>query len=96
MDRQDNLNHLRPGASYVHLPGVNKENEMSGDFRTALKDFFRQRPDLISNHQMVELMKYCYIHYVNFDPQFRDLTLTEKLEEASRMAADFWGTMYKS
>ncbi len=96
MDRQNNLGRNLPGASYVSLPGVNKENQMSEGFRNALKEFFRKRPELITNQQMFELMKYCYIHYVNFDPKFRDLTLAEKLEEASRMAADFWGTMYKS
>jgi hypothetical protein len=95
LDRQNNLGRHLPGAGYVHLPGVNKGNQISEGFRNALKEFFRKRPELIGNQQLIELMKYCYIHYINFDPQFRDLTLTEKLEQASRMAADFFGTMYK-
>ena len=61
-----------------------------------MKEFFRKHPDLVSNPRMVELLRYCYIHYVNFDPNYRDLSVSEKLEEASRMASDFWGSMSKA
>lgn len=96
MSNQDDLGRPLPGAKYVSLPGVNKDNHISEAFRTALKEFFRHHPDLLSNPKMIELLKYCYVHYVNFNPQFRDLSINEKLEEASRMASDFWGSMSKA
>jgi len=82
-------------ANYTNLEGVEKDNLFSEAFHRALQDFFRKHPDMMTNPQKVEFLKYCYQHYINFDPQYRDLSLQEKLEEAHRLAADFWGTMFK-
>jgi len=41
------------------------------------------------------VVQYCFKHYVNFDPEMRDLTIQEKLERARQMAADFLGSMSK-
>ncbi len=51
-------------------------------------------PDLAADPRKMEVLQYCFKHYVNFDPELRDLSIQEKLERANQMAKDFLGSMF--
>jgi len=85
-----------PGANYVTLgPGRPKDESQIREMQTALRDFLGNYPDLAADPRKLEVVQYCFKHYVNFDPEMRDLTIQEKLERARQMAADFLGSMSK-
>jgi hypothetical protein len=96
LSRHDDSDNTFLKASFTNLNGVHKDDQVSEVFRNALKDFFMRHPELVSNPQKVEFLKYCYQHYVNFDPTYRNLSIQEKLEQANRLASDFMGTMFKA
>ncbi len=96
MSHHDDLDNTFLKANFTSLNGVHKDDQVSEAFRTALKEFFMRHPELISDPQKVEFLKYCYHHYVNIDPTYRDLSIQEKLEQANRLASDFMGTMFKA
>ena len=78
--------------SYSNLAPA-KPASASEEFAVALASFLSQHPDLGRNARKLEMLQYCFKFYINFDPQFRDLPALEKLEQARRMAEDFFGTM---
>ena len=82
-------------ASFTSLAKAPNGSQVSESFNLALKEFFRRHPDMASNPQKIEFLQYCYKHYVNFDPDFRDLSVPEKLEQAAKMASEFWGKMFQ-
>ncbi len=96
LSHHDDLDNTFLKANFTSLNGVHKDDQVSEAFRTALKEFFMRHPELISDPQKVEFLKYCYHHYVNIDPTYRDLSIQEKLEQANRLASDFMGTMFKA
>jgi hypothetical protein len=54
-----------------------------------LKAFLAQRPEFASSQEHMEVLRYCFTHYVNIDPEFRDLSIFEKLARAGEMAKGF-------
>jgi hypothetical protein len=82
-------------ASYTSLSNAPEKDQFSESFKLALKEFFLKNPEWTASPQKVEFLQYCYKHYVNFDPHFRDLSVPEKLEQAGQMASEFWGKMFK-
>jgi hypothetical protein len=54
-----------------------------------LKAFLAQRPEFASSQEHMEVLRYCFTHYVNIDPEFRDLSIFEKLIRAGEMANGF-------
>jgi hypothetical protein len=59
----------------------------------ALKAFLAQRPEFASSQEHMEFLRYCFTHYVNIDPELRDLSIFEKLTRAGDMAKDFLGVI---
>jgi hypothetical protein len=82
-------------ASYTNLSNAPDKDQLTESFKLSLKEFFLKNPELASTPQKIEFLQYCYKHYVNFDPNFRDLSVPEKLEQAGQMASEFWGKMFK-
>lgn len=82
-------------ASYTSLSKAPNGNQVSESFKLILKEFFKKHPELASSPQKIEFLKYCYKHYVNYDPEFRDLSDQAKLEQAAKMASEFWGKMFQ-
>ena len=95
MSHQDESPDFLAIASYTSLAKAPNGDQVTESFRLALKEFFQRHPELASSPQKIEFLQYCYKHYVNFDPEFRDLSEQEKLEHAARMASDFWGKMFQ-
>jgi hypothetical protein len=69
------------------------KQEDSTDFSSALVTFLAQSPEFASSQEHMEFLRYCFMHYVNFDPEFRGLSILEKLARAGKMAKDFLGTI---
>ncbi len=61
------------------------------DFTSALMTFLAQSPEFASSQELLEFLNYCIKHYVNTDPELRDLPNLKKLARASKMAKDFLG-----
>ena len=59
----------------------------------ALKAFLAQHPEFASSQEHMEFLRYCFTHYVNIDPELRDLSIFEKLTRAGNMAKDFLGVI---
>jgi hypothetical protein len=59
----------------------------------ALKAFLAQRPEFASSQELMEVLRYCFTHYVNIDPEFRDLSFFKKLTRAGEMAKEFLGVI---
>jgi hypothetical protein len=53
------------------------------------KKFLAQSPEFASSQEHLEFLRYCFTHYVNIDPELRDLSILEKLTRAGKMAKDF-------
>lgn len=92
--QEDSLDFLAD-ASYTSLGKGPSGSLVPESFKLALKEFFQRHPDLAANPDKIAFLQYCYKHYVNFDPDFRDLSDQDKLEQAARMASEFWGKMFK-
>jgi hypothetical protein len=69
------------------------KQEVPTDFSTALMAFLAQSPEFASSQKHMEFLHYCFTHYVNFDPNLRDLSIPEKLAHAGKMAKDFLATI---
>jgi hypothetical protein len=94
--RRKTLSHNRNADGYIQplfttLAPVKQENP--SNFYRALKTFLAQSPEFASSHEHMELLGYCFTHYINFDPEFRDLSILEKLARAGKMAKDFLGVI---
>ena len=72
------------------------KQEDPSKFSRALKTFLAQSPEFASSQEHMEVLRYCLTHYVNFDPEFRDLSILEKLARAGEMAKDFLGFISSS
>ncbi len=59
----------------------------------AMKAFLAQRPEFASSQEHMEFLRYFFTHYVNIDPELRDLSIFEKLTRAGDMAKDFLGVI---
>ena len=96
MNQRNSIGSSLPGANYTTLAPVRtKDQSQVREIQSALKDFLGRHPDLAADPHKMEVLQYCFKHYVNFDPEFRDLTIQEKLERANQMAVDFLGSMFK-
>ena len=85
-----------PGANYTTLgPAKNENGVQTLEIKEALRDFLSRHPDMAADPRKMEVLQYCFKHYINFDPELRDLSLLEKLERANQMASDFLGSMLK-
>lgn len=80
-----------PGASLSALKPA--ETKSGREFLTALQQFLGRHPELAGDQRWLEILRYCYQHYVNYDPQLRDLPVSDKLEAAARMAVEFSGAL---
>ncbi len=69
------------------------KQEGANEFSIALMSFLTQSPEFASSQKHMEFLHYCFTHYVNFDPDLRDLSIPEKLARAGKMAKDFLGTI---
>lgn len=83
-----------PGANYTSL-GPARDHSQNPEIQKALKDFLAHHPEVAADPRKMEVLQYCFKHYVNYDPESRDLSLREKLERANQMAMDFLGSMLK-
>lgn len=95
MDHRNGIGSSLPGANYTSMGPANSKSEVSREIQTALKDFLLRHPEMAADPRKMEVLQYCFKHYVNFDPELRDLSIQEKLERASQMAMDFMGSMFK-
>ena len=84
--------HNRTADGYIQplfttLAPVKQENPTV--FSRTLNMFLAQSPEFASSQEQMEFLNYCYMHYVNLDPELRDLSILEKLARAGKMAKDF-------
>lgn len=94
LSQQKGIGSSLPGANYTTLAPV-KDQGQNMEIQSALKDFLVRHPDLAADSRKLEILQYCFKHYVNYDPEMRDLSIQEKLERANQMAMDFLGSMLK-
>jgi hypothetical protein len=95
-ERRQTLSHNLNVDNYIQpfftaLAPVKQDNPSK--FSRAYKTFLAQSPEFASCHQHMEFLRYCFTHYVNLDPESRDLSILEKLDLAGRMAKDFLGVI---
>ncbi len=91
MGNQDDFLTSIPGASLTALgPATTKS---AAEFLAALNQFLARHPEVAADPRRLEVVQYCYKYYVNYDPQFRDLPISDKLEQAAGMAVKFFGAM---
>jgi hypothetical protein len=64
-------------------------NDESSNFAEELRIFLSRHQELSTSKQQLESLRYCYVHYINFDPASRDLPVQEKLNKAMEMAKKF-------
>jgi hypothetical protein len=96
LNQRNGIGSTLPGANYTTLAPVrNRDQSQVREMQSALKDFLSRHPDLAADPRKLEVLQYCFKHYINFDPELRDLTIQEKLERANQMAVDFLGSMSK-
>lgn len=96
MNQRNGIGSTLPGANYTTLAPVrNRDQSQVREMQSALKDFLSRHPDLAADPRKLEVLQYCFKHYINFDPELRDLTIQEKLERANQMAVDFLWSMSK-
>ena len=68
-----------------------EKKNTSTEFSQALLFFLMQYPEFSRSKVHMEYLHYCLEHYINCDPEFRDLTIQDKLMRAGEMARDFMG-----
>jgi hypothetical protein len=68
-----------------------KYKDASINFTEELMIFLNQHPEFTSNKSQLDILRYCYDHYINCDPSSRDLPLQDKLKQAGEMAKNFMG-----
>ncbi len=94
LSQRNGIGSSLPGANYTTLtPAKDKNQDL--EIQSALNDFLARHPDLSADPRKMEVLQYCFKHYVNYDPELRDLSIQEKLERANQMAMDFLGSMLK-
>jgi hypothetical protein len=72
---------------YTTLQPVN--NDASANFSQELQIFLSHNPEFNNNKMALDILHYCYDHYINCDPISRDLPLQEKLKKSGEMARNF-------
>ena len=82
-----------PGANFTTLSPAKTQGQNT-EIKSALRDFLLAHPELTTDPRKMEVLQYCFKHYINFDPELRDLSIQEKLERANQMAKDFLGSMF--
>jgi hypothetical protein len=88
--------HNRNADGYIQpvftaLAPVRQED--STEFSSALMTFLAQNPKFANSQEHMEFLRYCFTHYVDFNPEFRGLSILEKLARAGMMAEDFLGVI---
>jgi hypothetical protein len=76
---------------YTTLQPVNQE--ASANLSQELLIFLSQHPEFSSNKSHFEFLRYCFDHYVNYDPISSNLPIQEKLKQAGEMAKNFMGSI---
>jgi hypothetical protein len=66
-------------------------NVMSTELSMALQVFLMNNPEFAGSQSHLKFLHYCLDHYINYDPEYRDLPLQEKLKYAGEMAKKFMG-----
>jgi hypothetical protein len=74
---------------YTSLTPVS--NNTSNNFSQELMIYLSQHPEFTSTKLQLDILLYCYDHYINCDPISRDLPLQEKIKQAGEMAKNFMG-----
>ena len=74
---------------YTNLQANNKDKQ--SEFTKELFIFLQQFPDIFRDQAHLNLLRYCFDHYINYDPASRDLPLPDKLRRAGEMALSFMG-----
>jgi hypothetical protein len=74
---------------YTSLEPVCKD--ASSNFTQELIIFLNQHPEFTNTKSQLDILHYCYDHYINCDPISRDLPLQEKFKQAGEMAKNFMG-----
>ena len=69
------------------------KNVKSTTFSMELEVFLTNNPEFGSSQTHLKFLQYCFDHYINYDPELRDLPLQEKLKYAGEMAKNFMGTI---
>ena len=96
LERRKTLSHNLKANDYIqpfftNLAPGKQDNNLK--FSRALETFLAQSPEFASSQKHMEFLRYCFTHYVNFDPELRDLPILEKLAHAAKMAKDFLGVI---
>jgi hypothetical protein len=74
---------------YTSLEPVCKDE--SSNFTQELMIFLNQHPEFTNTKSQLDILRYCYDHYINCDPISRDIPLQEKFKQAGEMAKNFMG-----
>jgi hypothetical protein len=74
---------------YTSLNTVSQDK--AANFSQELLSFLTQHPEFRTNKSQLDILRYCYDHYINCDPISRDLPLPEKIRQAGEMAKNFMG-----
>ena len=77
---------------YTWLEPASKK--MSTDFLQELMIFLSQNPEFTNSKSQLDILQYCYDHYINCDPISRDLPLQEKIRQAGEMARKFMNMVF--
>ncbi len=65
------------------------ESPQVAAFKAALCEHLAENPDMARNLDKVEMLQYCLYTYCRINPDFADLTIKERVREASKMAGEF-------
>ena len=74
---------------YTSLKPVSKD--ATTNFSQELQIFLAKHTEFTSTKLHLDILRYCYDHYINCDPISRDLPLQEKLKQAGEMVKNFMG-----
>jgi sulfur relay (sulfurtransferase) DsrC/TusE family protein len=72
---------------YTSLNPIYKDT--STNFSQELLILLSKNPEFTSTKAHLDILRYCYDHYINCDPISRDLPLQEKFKQAGEMAKNF-------
>jgi hypothetical protein len=84
------------GEAYIQPQYTSLESECkdtSTNFIQELMIFLNQYPEFATTKSRLDMLHYCYNHYINLNPISRDLPLQDKLKQAGEMAKNFMGTV---
>jgi hypothetical protein len=76
---------------YTNLQTSHKDKQ--AEFSKELFIFLQQYPEFSKDQSQLNLLRYCFDHYINYDPSSRDLPLPDKLRRAGEMALSFMGNV---